>query len=150
LSQVLLCLVPRSPGVFVWLVFLPLVDAQTFDAGGPSPAYAPNPKFSLSGTVVNSVTGEPIRRALVQIYMGPEPAMLTDSNGKFEFSNLPSGQTSIAVRKPGFPGEQEMGRDGPTMADIGPDTRPLTLKLIPREFSSGGWIQKESRSKAFP
>ena len=59
-------------------------------------------KYSLSGNVVNAVTGEPIRRALVQIYMGPEQASLTDDSGHFEFNGLSPGQTSVTVQKPGF------------------------------------------------
>lgn len=132
MSQVLRCLVSRLPAVFVCLLLLPPVYAQIVEAGGASSANEPAPKFSLSGTVVNSVTGEPIRRALVQIYMGPEQAVLTDSDGKFEFSNLPIGQTSIAVRKPGFMSEQEMPGGGPpSMVETGPDAKPITVKLTP-------------------
>src|SRR5439155_19881413 len=123
------CLVSRLLGVFVCLLLIP-VYGQTVDVGGQASANEPTPKFGLSGTVVNAVTGEPIRRALVQIYMGPEQAVLTDSEGKFEFSN--AGRTSLAVRKPGFLDEQEMSRGGPpNMAEIGPDAKPITVKLIP-------------------
>lgn len=88
--------------------------------------------FTLSGSVVNSVTGEPVPRALVQIYMGPEQAMLTDADGKFEFNNLPLGQTNIAVRKPGFLSEQETSPgQSPNMVETGPDAKPTTLKLTP-------------------
>src|SRR5216683_1550267 len=132
MSQVLRCLVSRLPGVFVCLFLIPPVYAHTVEAGGASSAHGPTPKFTLSGTVVNSVTGEPIRRALVQIYVGPKQAMLTDSDGRFEFSNLPSGQTSIAVRKPGFMSEQEMSGGGPpSMVETGPDAKPITVKLTP-------------------
>src|SRR5882757_4229744 len=54
-------------------------------------------RYKLSGTVVNSVTGEPIPHALVQVYSQFE---LSDSNGHFEFSGLPEMQTNVTVRKP--------------------------------------------------
>ncbi len=131
MSQALRCLVWRLPGAFVCLLLLAPAYAQIVEAGGASSANGPTPKFSLSGTVVNSVTGEPVRRALVQIY-GPEQAVLTDSDGKFEFSNPPPGQTSIAARKPGFMSEQEMPGGGPpSMVETGPDAKPVTVKLTP-------------------
>jgi hypothetical protein len=88
--------------------------------------------FQLSGTVVNSASGEPIPHALVQVY---SKAALTDSNGQFEFSGLPPMQATIVVRKPGFFNEQEVSRmprlNGPELVKVGPDTPPVTLKLVP-------------------
>ena len=46
-------------------------------------------KHALRGTVVNSVTGEPIRGALVQIYFNGQSSMLTGPDGKFQFEGLP-------------------------------------------------------------
>src|SRR5437899_3002637 len=67
-------------------------------------------KYSLSGTVVNSVTGEAIRGALVQIYMNGQSSRLTGPDGKFQFDGLFAGQTPITVRKPGFFSEEELER----------------------------------------
>src|SRR6266851_10100950 len=50
-------------------------------------------KHALRGMVVNSVTGEPIRGALVQIYFNGQSSMLTGPDGKFQFEGLPNGQT---------------------------------------------------------
>jgi hypothetical protein len=95
-------------------------------------------KYSLTGTVVNSVTGEPIRRALVEVSTGPNPLALTDGNGQFEFHDLPPGQMSINVRKPGYFAEPELQNSSHTaMADVGPDPEPLTLKLVPEAVISG-------------
>ena len=88
--------------------------------------------FTLGGTVVNSVTGEPIRRALVELFMTPEQAALTDADGKFEFHSLPHGQTNIAARKPGFLSQQEVSPDQPpNMVETGPDAKPVIVKLVP-------------------
>src|SRR6266403_5450503 len=79
-------------------------------------------KYTLRGTVVNSVTSEPIRGALVQIYINGQSSMLTGPDGKFQFDGLLSGQTSVTVRKPGFFSEDDsqpgMQRRG--IATIGP------------------------------
>jgi Carboxypeptidase regulatory-like domain len=126
------------------LLLLPLLGAgQVFSQIQQSLAM-PGAKYSLNGTVVNSVTGEPIRRVLVQIYMGPEQASLTDDNGHFEFHGLLGGQTSVAVRKPGFFSEGEAARKGPipVAVTVGPETDPIVLKLIP-EAAIQGKIQSE-------
>ena len=52
-------------------------------------------KHALRGTVVNSVTGEPTRGALVQIYFNGQSSMLTGPDGKFQFEGLPNGQTVV-------------------------------------------------------
>jgi hypothetical protein len=103
--------------------------------------------YKLSGTVVNGVTGEPIRRALVQIFQRQTTPVLTDSEGKFEFDGLPQGRFSVTVRKPGFFTENEIiagptienrggnfdaaGFDPINTISVGPDTVPVTLRLIP-------------------
>jgi|SRR5579864_1258411 len=108
------------------------LSAQIQEFSG-SPTSSTGAKYSISGTVVNAVTGEPIRRALVQTYIGTGRTALTDGSGQFEFHDLPPGQTSINVRKPGFFDESQVPSLSrvPEMANIGPDTRPLLLKLLP-------------------
>jgi hypothetical protein len=99
--------------------------------------------YKLFGTVVNAITGEPIRRALVQIVVTQTFGVLSDSEGKFEFEGLPEGRLHVGVRKPGFFNESDI-KAGPVIASgglsfgpegdgtkVGPDTPPLTLKLIP-------------------
>ncbi len=90
-------------------------------------------KHALRGTVVNSVTGEPIRGALVQIYFNGQSSMLTGPDGKFQFEGLPNGQTVVRVRKPGFFTDEEIHSPGyaQQMVPTGPHSAPLVLKLIP-------------------
>lgn len=91
------------------------------------------PTYTLRGTVINSVTGEPIRRARVS---AGTYAQLTDSQGQFEFSGLLAGQIYIGVQKPGFSNEET--RDGTsTMVDLGPKTPELVVKLIPEGIIFG-------------
>ena len=98
-----------------------------------SPQNSIDEKYTLRGTVINSLTGEPIRGALVQIYFIGQTSMLTGPDGKFQFDGLPAGQTTITVRKPGFFTEEEIhpAGGGQRLATTGPNASPIVLKLIP-------------------
>ena len=94
--------------------------------------------YSVSGVVVNSVTGEPIARALVQIAGAVDRAALTNPEGSFELDELPQGQSTISAQKPGFFGEELFqfstsgtGSAANSTIEVGPDSRPVTLKLAP-------------------
>lgn len=91
-------------------------------------------KYSLHGTVVNSVTGEAIRGALVQISLNGQNSFLTGPDGKFQFDGLPNASSAITVRKPGFFSEEQFqpGLGWPQhQTTTGPDAPPIILKLIP-------------------
>ena len=93
-------------------------------------------KYSLSGTVTNSVTGAPISRALVQLFAASAHSTLTDNEGRFHFEELPASDVTLFARKPGFFSEQEVAQSGPSGATpevmhLGPDTQVAALKLIP-------------------
>src|SRR5580704_1237114 len=77
---------------------------------------------SLSGTVRNSVTGEPIKGAMISLSKVPEqtegpfqPELRTaiaGSSGEYSFTGLSKGQYFLQARKPGFvvmphPGEPD-------------------------------------------
>jgi hypothetical protein len=96
------------------------------------------PKYKLSGTVNNSVTGEPIGRALVQIYAGSQPVALSDGNGQFEFEGLAAGNISIDVHKPGFFNDQQSSQpSAPQVVNIGPEAKPVLLRLTPESVIYG-------------
>jgi len=59
--------------------------------------------FPVRGVVVNSATGQPIARALVDAGFD---AALTDGEGHFEL-RLPPGGEQLTVRRPGFSEKQE-------------------------------------------
>jgi hypothetical protein len=58
--------------------------------------------YQVRGTVINSVTHEPIARALVSFSGEASGSMLTDSGGRFEFPNIPAGRCVLQARRPGF------------------------------------------------
>ncbi len=57
---------------------------------------------TFRGTVVDSVTGSPVRGALVQSSTGSPNATLTDSEGSFHFDGVPAGAIGISATKPGY------------------------------------------------
>jgi len=100
--------------------------------------------YSLTGVVLNSVSGEPIRRALVQVAGPPlntttPLALLTDSEGRFEFPNLPESDITLAARKPGFFSDQELHPETfqPAIVHLGANTPSMVLKLLPEGTISG-------------
>lgn len=97
---------------------------------------------TVSGTVLNSVTGEPLRKADVTLSNGnvteEAAAMMrqfskqgdlrgqhvstktfaaaTDANGKFQFDNIPPGTYWLRVKKTGF-GDRNYSADNPDSED---------------------------------
>lgn len=117
---------------------LALASAVLCSAQAVAPVTSNAPKYSLSGVVVNSVTGEPLRRALVEIYASEPQALLTESDGHFSFSDLPQGNYIVQVRKPGFFREEEVSREFRGMnVSVGPDSKPVILKLMPEAVIVG-------------
>src|SRR5258708_40210955 len=104
------------------------------NASFESQQFSTDDKYTLRGTVINSVTSEPIRGALVQIYFNGQSSMLTGPDGKFQFAGLPQGQSTIMVRKPGFFSEDDFdphGR-GQHPSTTGPNSPAVVLKLVPQ------------------
>jgi hypothetical protein len=88
--------------------------------------------YTLSGTVVDSVTGAPIRRALVQLNGVQSRLALTDEGGKFRFENLVQCQCAISAIKPGYADRAESGKNSAnTTVTIGADAAAVVLKLEP-------------------
>ena len=87
-------------------------------------------RFELRGKVVNTVSGEPVARALVQI--PGQPARFSDSDGAFAFADLPSGRTDLSAIKPGFFNERQLGASivPDTSVDV-PSGATVLVKLIP-------------------
>ncbi len=99
----------------------------------------PVKKYKIEGTVVNSVTGEPVPRALVQLNGSAQDSILTGSDGRFHFDAVPEGQIAVFGRKPGF-FDQTEGKRRYWMEHaitVGPDTKPVTVALVPESVIQG-------------
>src|SRR5271156_1571915 len=97
---------------------------------------------TVSGQVVNSVTGQPIAGALVQI--GGEHAMLSDHEGQFEFHDIAGPFWGMTVAtKPGYFHEQPAVM---TLSRPGHEYRgPITLKLVPEAIIFGKALDPSSQ-----
>ena len=90
---------------------------------GPQTASQSHP---VSGQVVNSVTGEPIARARVQV--GTQQAALTDHDGRFEFDNVSDDSSYAFASKPGYFAEEK---------GVLAQGQSITLQLIPEAIIFG-------------
>lgn len=125
-----------------YCIVLLLAFACASLAQGPAQGASPEEDntFRLEGTVINSVTRQPIARALVQITTTPPRAMLTGAEGEFFFDKLPQSTVYVQVTKPGFnpPGYNgSVGRSTPRSLVIGPGMSKAVLALTPEAVIYG-------------
>ena len=94
---------------------------------------------SVSGRVVNAVTGQPIARALVQA--NGMQAVLTDSEGKFDLDKLPANLSSVNLQttKPGFNSGPRSNYGNASQQQVNLDRLdgPLELRLYPEALLTG-------------
>jgi hypothetical protein len=124
---------------------LPLLASRaTSQTEPPSDDAPPLPSrtHTLSGTVVNSVSGDPVRRAMVQVAVAnsaSEISTLTDSEGRFEFSALPESDITVLVHKPGYFSGLELNPSNfePEVVHLSTDVANLALPLLPESVIAG-------------
>jgi hypothetical protein len=132
-----------SRSLALLIALLPLVFAPVF---APSQLQGMAvPGYTVRGTVINSVTGQPVARALVSLWQ--DRAMLTDSSGAFSFDNVSLGSYALSVTKPGFLGHGGLsgGFHGPVALrtepgvriQVGPDMPALTVPITPLSAITG-------------
>ncbi len=91
---------------------------------------------------MNSVSGEPVRRAMVQVTPANTASVisvLTDSEGRFEFPALPEADISVLVHKPGYFSGLELNPSNfePEVVHLTADVSGLTLNLLPEGVVAG-------------
>jgi hypothetical protein len=93
-------------------------------------------QFKIEGIVVNSASGKPLPRALVQCN---GRAVLSGAEGEFSFDGIPAGRVQVYATKPGYfaPGAAVQAAVSGASMDVGPDTGPILLKLAPEAIISG-------------
>jgi hypothetical protein len=100
------------------------------------PLFAQNQqKFNITGSVVNSATGEPVARALVDV--AGLRSVMTGADGHFEVDGV-SGTVYVTAKRPGF------GSDGHAQ-QVTPDaaTEPIVIKLVPKSRISGTVVDED-------
>src|SRR5687767_13061399 len=98
-----------------------IAAAQTADAG------------TVSGAILNSRTGAPVRRAAVALQSADPSSrratVLTDTNGQFAFVRVPPGQYRVEASKDGYIGFAPATKDAPRA--------PTTLTLAEGQRLTG-------------
>ena len=111
----------------IWHLQIPSVSAQQ----------TTQELVEFRGRVVNSMTGEPVANALVQIYAPGQRVQFTTSDGTFVFTDLPAGSYSPVAKKPGFFNDQELSITGPPALIQAAQSEPVVLKLTPEAIIYG-------------
>jgi hypothetical protein len=126
------------PSRRVWLLLLLLAISSPTrgQIGSVGPAADPtgSQPRTIGGTVVNSVTGEPIYRALVQL--GGEYAMLTDHEGHFEFDGVTASGIPPWAMKPGYFAEERFQQMSASALAASFSAQSV-IKLVPEAILSG-------------
>jgi Carboxypeptidase regulatory-like domain len=134
---------PNLPPTLACLAVLLLISSTSFAQSGgiavPGASSAPLPaeKFALTGTVVDSATGEPIRRALVQVYGRQRRTTFSDGDGHFELEDIPADTYTVTAQKPGYFNQQELLRGAVPPVEVGPKTASAVVKLVPEAVIAG-------------
>ncbi len=93
--------------------------------------------YTVTGTVLNAATNEPIRRALVHLNGPVQLSVFTGPGGSFEFTGVPQGQLLVTAERPGFFDEQSLNPGVYTPLMVGPALKPVQILLTPESKLRG-------------
>ena len=102
---------------------------------------ATGPSFTVSGVVVNSVTGEPIPHALVQSTGAEQRVVFSGQDGRFQIEGIPQGTVFFIPQKPGF---VATSRHAPI--HVGSDMSLVTIKLDPESSIEGRVVDRDGEA----
>jgi hypothetical protein len=91
---------------------------------------------SVRGTVVSSVTGNPLHRVQVTLSGGTQPILpaVTDTRGEFEIPNVPAGVYTVTARRSGYLttqyGQRGNERGRPVSVGPGEVVRRIDFSLV--------------------
>ena len=114
--------------------FCCLLSAQTQATGA---------RFTVSGVVVNSVTGEPLPRALVMTRGGEQHTAFTGADGRFQMEGLPQGVWFFFAQKPGFLDSSLSALNRAAAVKVASDTSLVTVKLAPESQIDGRVVDRD-------
>jgi hypothetical protein len=135
------------PSLFLCTVVLGMTVSSPGLAGSHHKVAPEDENIVLQGKAVNSVTGAPVRAALVQL-VGENPrAVMTAADGSFEFEGLATGDAVISVRKPGYFSAQEYYPEsvGEQHVHLVPHLQAIELKLYPEAVVYGRVTNENGR-----
>jgi protocatechuate 3,4-dioxygenase beta subunit len=104
-------------------------------------------KASIEGTVVDSLTGQPVRKAIVMLNGRIGLNAVTDTSGHFAFRLLPAGRYTIRASNDNYPESRNPVQVARTQffVTVGEDEqkRDVHLKLVPGASVSGRVVDEE-------
>jgi 5-hydroxyisourate hydrolase-like protein (transthyretin family) len=115
------------------------IAAATGGLAQAAPAITPATVYRIAGTVVNAVTGEPVRRATVAVLSETNREMIesvvTDNEGRFSLEGLAAGKYPLTASKRGFLtgffDEHDGGFNSAIVTGEGQETGDLVFRLSP-------------------
>jgi hypothetical protein len=136
-----LCRNPRFALAAMLILFCMLVE----------PASVAQSRFHIGGTVVNSVSGQPLAQARVFVSRAQErqepEVVITGADGRFQFDDLPAGKYALGAGKPGFVMQGfEQHDDYSTAIVVGPgfSAEDLVFRVPPAAVISGQIVDEQS------
>jgi hypothetical protein len=104
-------------------------QARQIEFAGPPRDRLPPPRVgtsTLTGRVVDGITGAPVPRARVRISGGggPRPSVVTDASGNFVFARLPAGPYTLTIDKASYQSASHPER----ARGMRPTAKPLVLQ----------------------
>lgn len=115
-------------GLLLAVFMTPAADAQTHDQTSSSTS------ITVSGQVVNAVTGVPISRVLIRL---DGRSVLTDHEGKFEFGQFTGTGSSLEATKPGFYLSTDPTEGSSLSLQPAQLTAPIQVRLYPESLLTG-------------
>jgi hypothetical protein len=92
-------------------------------------------RFTIEGTVVNAVSGEPLRYAAISLVgarsQDNNTSLSADGGGRFSIPALPAGEYTVSATKQGF------APAPPVRVALGGNQGEITIKLVPFGRISG-------------
>jgi len=109
------------------------------------PPAPPEDRCQIEGTVVNAVTGEPLRKVQVALERSPGNAdygAVTDSEGRFTIQNIAPGSYRPAATRNGF--VPAANAPGLLVLSRGQRLQDVKLRLLPQGVISGRIVDEDS------
>lgn len=128
-------------GVLGWGIVATGVSLAQATEGAPPENWGP---FRIAGVLENAATGEPIRRATIEVLRDQDAhavaTCITDNDGRFGLDHLGAAKYELSATKRGFRGAFYDEHDGFSSAIVtgpGQDTTHLLFKLVPSAILHG-------------
>ena len=160
--------------IWIALLLLPLAPAQTASTqpGQPASSNPPTPgqvdngnvkpedKCTVEGKILNSMTGEPLKKAHVTLrrmdsttFNAPPYGAVTDAGGHFAIVNIDPGRYHLSVERTGYARSENTPRN----LKSSPDTLTLAaaqkladlqFKLVPQAVITGRVVDEDNEPLA--